>query len=81
MLLIVAGGERGKCSIFLALAAVSLACHNFRMPESTWTEKADALIRVTHPDFAARKLRLPLESILARRKELQLPPVDEQFPK
>jgi hypothetical protein len=51
------------------------------MSESSWTEKADALIRVTHPDFAALKLRVPVESILARREELKLPPVEEQFPK
>lgn len=64
-----------------SLLGTTRSVHNHRMPDSPWTDKADALIRVTHPDFAAQKLHLPLESILARRKELELPPVDEQFPK
>jgi hypothetical protein len=61
--------------------AANLLWHNYRMSVPSWSEKADALIRVTHPDFAALKLRVPLESILARRDELKLPPVAEQFPK
>jgi hypothetical protein len=78
-------GARLSLAIFAAtitIAAMSSnALREIVLPEITWTEKADALVRVTHPTFAAQRLRLPLEMILARRQQLNLPPVDEQFQK
>jgi hypothetical protein len=43
--------------------------------------KADALVRIVHPTLAARKLGVTVDEVLARRRELGLPPVSEQFPK
>jgi hypothetical protein len=46
-----------------------------------WTERADALVRIAHPKIAATKLGITINEVLARRDELGLPPVNEQFPK
>jgi len=45
------------------------------------TPKADALVRTVHPEFAAEKLGVTVKAILARRSELGLPSVEQQFPK
>jgi hypothetical protein len=44
-------------------------------------KRADALIRVVHPDLAAQRLGLTVEQVLARRVALGLPLVAEQFAK
>jgi len=45
------------------------------------TPNADALVSVVHPELAAEKLGVTVKQVLARRAELGLPPVDEQFAK
>jgi hypothetical protein len=45
-----------------------------------WTDRADALVRVAHPDFVAVKLGVPVAMVLARRAELGLAAVEQQFP-
>jgi hypothetical protein len=47
----------------------------------TDADRADAVIRIAHPKFAAEKLGIPIKQVLARRDELGLPPVAEQFAK
>jgi len=49
-------------------------------PPPPWTDRADALVRVAHPDFVAVKLGVPVAMVLARRAALGLAAVDEQFP-
>ena len=46
-----------------------------------WSSRADAFVRITHPEVAADRLDIPLADVLARREVLRLQPVDEQFPK
>ena len=46
-----------------------------------WTDRADHLVRVVHPDLAAEKLGVTVAAVLARRAELGLPPVADQFRK
>ena len=46
-----------------------------------WTDRADALVRVVHPDLAAAKLGVTVAVVLARRAELGLPTVADQFHK
>jgi len=45
-----------------------------------WTDRADALVRVAHPDFVAAKLGVPVAMVLARRVALGLAAVEQQFP-
>jgi len=45
-----------------------------------WTDRADGLVRVVHPDLAAVKLGVPVAMVLARRAELGLAAVEQQFP-
>jgi len=45
-----------------------------------WTDRADALVRVVHPDLVAAKLGVPVAVVLARRSELGLAAVEQQFP-
>jgi len=45
-----------------------------------WSPRADAFVRITHPEVAADRLRIVRADVLARREVLRLPPVDVQFP-
>ena len=45
------------------------------------TPKADALVRIVHPELAAEKLGVTVKQVLTRRAELGLPSVEVQFAK
>gem|GEM_PF-6950280 len=44
-----------------------------------WTERLDTAVRTLHPANAAQKLGVSVRVIKARRKQLKLPPVADQF--
>jgi hypothetical protein len=51
-----------------------------RLKPPPWTDRADALVRVAHPDFVAVKLGVPVAMVLARGAELALAAVEQRFP-
>jgi hypothetical protein len=44
-----------------------------------WIPRADALVKVVHPTMVAELLGISVEAVIARRAELNLPPVEKQF--
>jgi len=48
-------------------------------PPPPWTERHDSAVRTLHPTLAAQKLGVSVKVIEARRKQLKLPPLADQF--
>ena len=73
------------CGVFLrsAPSLVATISRMLREPLKPFTDdqRRDMLIGIAHPKVAAEKLGIPVSRVLARRQELGLPSVEEQFAK